>query len=60
MAGTCTLTLLSSKQADNVTDIFVSGLIHEALVQLTDTFGFYVRALNAKKYFYCVLCEGVY
>ena len=42
MAGTCTLTLLSSKQADKVTDMFVSGLIHEALVQPTDTLRFFV------------------
>ena len=60
MAGTCTLTLLSSQQADKVTDMFVSGLIHEALVQLTDTLRFFVRPFKQSSNFYFNSCLIVY
>ena len=43
MAGKCILTLLSSMQADRVTDMFVSGLLHKALVQFTDLLSFFVN-----------------
>ena len=41
--STCTLTLLSTLQADRLSIFYVSGLGHKALVALTEHFRWIVR-----------------